>query len=67
MKNLKITGHGDTDGFGVVVTKNDKTDVTTDEWNTIVNALRLRKIEKDITGKTRKGFIYAFLTVKIEQ
>lgn len=60
MKNLKITGHGDTDGFDVVVTKNDKTGVTTDEWNTIVNALRLRKIEKDITDKTRKGFIYAF-------
>lgn len=60
MKNLKITGHGDTDGFDVVVTKNDGKGVTTDEWNTIVNALRLRKIERDIIDKTRKGFIYAF-------
>lgn len=62
MKRLEIRGHGDDDGFGVAVTKDTGTELTTDEWNTVVNALRIRHREKEITDgiKDRKGFIYAF-------
>ncbi len=62
MKRLEIRGHGDDDGFNVAVTKDTGEELTTDEWNTAVNALRLRHREKEIIdGITqRKGFIYAF-------
>ncbi len=62
LKRLEIRGKGDSGGFRLVTRTSGGAEKETDEWNTIVNALRLRRAEKAITDgmEARKGFIYAF-------
>lgn len=59
MKQLKVTGYTEDGEFKAKLITNVALGITTDDWNTLTNILRIRR--KEAAAETNvRGFVYKF-------